>query len=167
MEFEFEEEATPKERAKAKKMKMEAARTYTDLNPTFTHAMWKAIVATQSIAWVKKNDALPETPVWNEWLQDALREAQKSSITEAIGKEVKTFSVPEWEPLAHFYKLLESHNATTNGALPGQVKGAGDAVLAVDTTTATPTVVSALEDQEQASAFIPSSVRRQGTELSG
>lgn len=104
-------------RKETEKLKAMAARTYTDLNPNFTWAMWKTIVATESVDWVKKNDALPETPVWNEWLRDALEKAKErrlyvTSPSDGVDHppyEVKTFIAPEWDPQAHFYHLLNKH----------------------------------------------------------
>lgn len=102
-----------------------AIRTCTDLNPNFTWAMWKTIVATESINWVKKNDALPETEVWNEWLQDALQKARRRTVVDRdpdpndpdpeCGTQ-RCIEVPDWDPQAHFYEILNKHMQATNAS---------------------------------------------------
>ena len=45
-------------------------------NKTFTEALWKAILLTKSIEWVRIGDAAPRTEVWQRWLRKA-EEASK------------------------------------------------------------------------------------------
>ena len=166
-EYDTDEEVAEKEKRKVKKMKNKADKTFTDLNPTFTNAMWKAIVATKSIAWVKKNDALPETPVWNEWLEDALKEAQKGDVTwatmENCSYPVKSYSVPDWEPLAHFYQLLEKHKRAST--MNAEKEKAAIEVDGVEDPHGPASRRTTDLEQPQDQPFIPTAPRRQGTNL--
>ena len=40
-------------------------------NPTFTDALWKAILVTKSIRWTRTGKAAPQTEVWDQWLAEA------------------------------------------------------------------------------------------------
>jgi hypothetical protein len=44
-------------------------------NPSFTEALWKAILITKSKSWVKNGKAAPETEVWDAWLDKAEEQA--------------------------------------------------------------------------------------------
>jgi hypothetical protein len=46
-------------------------------NPSFTEALWKAILITKSQSWVKNGKAAPETEVWDAWLDKAEEQAKK------------------------------------------------------------------------------------------
>ncbi|KXS99640.1 hypothetical protein AC578_9925 [Pseudocercospora eumusae] len=46
-------------------------------NPNFTEALWKAILLTKSIRWVKNGAAAPQTKVWDDWLVDAEEKAKQ------------------------------------------------------------------------------------------
>lgn len=46
-------------------------------NENFTEALWKAILLSQSIKWVRPGGAAPLTKVWNDWLEDARVKAQE------------------------------------------------------------------------------------------
>ncbi|KAK3116037.1 hypothetical protein LTR53_004044 [Teratosphaeriaceae sp. CCFEE 6253] len=45
-------------------------------NIAFTEALWKAILLTRSVEWVRNGDAAPNTKVWEEWLVEANELAQ-------------------------------------------------------------------------------------------
>lgn len=47
--------------------------------PSFTRSLWKAILETKSVAWVRKGGAAPNTPAWNRWLDLAESNAQDSN----------------------------------------------------------------------------------------
>ena len=48
-------------------------------NTTFTKALWKAIMVTQSTDWVRNGEhAAPNTAVWNEWLIEAKTQAKNA-----------------------------------------------------------------------------------------
>ena len=48
-------------------------------NKTFTEALWKAVLLTKSIRWVRNGDAAPQTDVWDDWLDSAEEMANKAS----------------------------------------------------------------------------------------
>ncbi|KAF2104410.1 hypothetical protein NA57DRAFT_62958 [Rhizodiscina lignyota] len=161
--FEIKKQRLEKYRAKKaqRKMKEKARGTFTDLNTGFTWALWKTIVATKSIDWVKKNDALPETPIWHKWLNDALEKAQSQGSYEATVEgydyPVKSFIVPDWDPLQHFYDLLDEskqEQAKTAKTTEGKVDIAkSTAVEGTDSPT------TQFEDSD----FIPAGPRRAAT----
>lgn len=43
----------------------------------FTIALWKTILLTKSVQWVKPNGAAPQTGVWSDWVNEAEVEAWK------------------------------------------------------------------------------------------
>jgi hypothetical protein len=55
----------------AKTAKEGANPKFVDLNGTFTSALWKAILVTQSTEWVRLSGAAPDTEAWKEWLEEA------------------------------------------------------------------------------------------------
>lgn len=52
-------------------------------NPTFTDALWKAILVTKSTRWTRTGKAAPQTEMWDQWLQEA--EEMANSVGETIG----------------------------------------------------------------------------------
>lgn len=80
---------------------------YPSENQTFTQALWKAIVVSKNIEWVRRSDACPGTPVWEEWLRAAQacsRDVRESETNNRPG--VTTWEVPEWNPQAFLGELL-------------------------------------------------------------
>jgi hypothetical protein len=59
-------------------------------NPSFTEALWKAILITKSQSWVKNGKAAPETEVWDAWLNMAEEQAQM------YGTRVGSLVKPLW-----------------------------------------------------------------------
>jgi hypothetical protein len=51
---------------------------FVDYNSTFTWAIWKAILVTQSIDWVLASDAAPKSDAWRIWLNEALAQAAQA-----------------------------------------------------------------------------------------
>ncbi|TVY28368.1 hypothetical protein LHYA1_G004475 [Lachnellula hyalina] len=47
--------------------------------PSFTRSLWRAILETKSVGWVRKGGAAPNTPIWNEWLDLAEMNAQNGN----------------------------------------------------------------------------------------
>ena len=41
-------------------------------SPTYTEALWKAILLTKSSRWIRNGNAAPQTDVWDEWLHEAV-----------------------------------------------------------------------------------------------
>jgi hypothetical protein len=79
-------------------------KTFTDFNQTFTWALWKAIIATKQIGWIRWSNATPHSRAWDQWLRIALEKAQTASFTCEDG--VKVWEVPEWDPQACLSELL-------------------------------------------------------------
>jgi len=81
---------------------------FVDYNPTFTQALWKVIVATKDIAWIKKSAAAPDTEAWSRWLQEAKTQAEsvKSHIETIDGKPVKVWELPEWDAQSQLSKAM-------------------------------------------------------------
>ncbi|KAJ4022912.1 hypothetical protein NW752_003368 [Fusarium irregulare] len=44
---------------------------YTERLPTIARTVWYAIRLTNSTTWVRPIDAIPDTPEWNQWLEEA------------------------------------------------------------------------------------------------
>ena len=47
--------------------------------PTYTRSLWKAILETQSVAWARNGVAVPNTPQWNQWLEEAESNAKNGN----------------------------------------------------------------------------------------
>lgn len=45
---------------------------------TFTEALWKAIVLTKDVRWVKNGKAAPQTRVWDYWLEEAQTQSKNA-----------------------------------------------------------------------------------------
>jgi hypothetical protein len=58
-------------------------------NPTFTDALFKAILLTKSVKWIKRAGLAPSTEVWDEWMHDA----------EQISKTVECHTGPLVNPI--------------------------------------------------------------------
>jgi len=82
-----------------------------DYNETFTQALWKVIVATGSVKWAKKGDAVPETPAWDEWLREARKQARsRNDYKKPIySQPVRVLKVPHWNPQRELGDLLKQH----------------------------------------------------------
>lgn len=76
---------------------------YVDINPTFTMALWKAIVVTKEIDWAVRSDAVPSHPAWEAWLAKAKRKANTETFREEKaqdGKSVVVWTLPDWDAQA-------------------------------------------------------------------
>jgi hypothetical protein len=93
------------EPAKAREMD---SKTFTDYNPTFTWALWRAIIATKKVGWVEHSSATPNSPAWKHWIQEAWAQAQTATYDE----KHKVWNVPEWDPQAALTALLASDDFT-------------------------------------------------------
>jgi len=80
-------------------------KTFADHNPTFTWALWRAILATKRISWVKWSNATPNSTAWDMWLRDA--ELQAKTADFKMEGDVKIWEVPDWDPQAALSKLLK------------------------------------------------------------
>jgi hypothetical protein len=81
---------------------------YPSENPTFTQALWKAIVVAKNTDWIIKSNACPDTRAWRCWLDEANRQAK--AVQEA-GEErypgVTTWKVPKWDAQQYLGELLD------------------------------------------------------------
>jgi hypothetical protein len=76
-------------------------------NDTFTQALWKAIVVSKEIGWVRRSDACPDTPAWRDWLMEAKacsRDVRLMDLEQSYGKTM--WEVPDWDPQASLTQLL-------------------------------------------------------------
>lgn len=76
---------------------------------TFTQALWKAIVVSKSIHWVRRGDACPDTDAWDEWLRQAEACSKDMGLTKALVPGIKTWDVPSldmWNPQKALGQLL-------------------------------------------------------------
>ncbi len=62
-------------------------------NKTFTEALWKAILITKSKEWVTINEAAPQTPTWEQWLDKA---EMVSWTVDKIETGPLINPIPEW-----------------------------------------------------------------------
>lgn len=93
-------------------------------NKNFTEALWKAIVVTKSIRWVKNGKAAPQTDVWDAWLEEAKTHAKlaQSRLGCAISplwpceKDPKNtiWVVPKWDAKAAWNELNDQMNDAEN-----------------------------------------------------
>lgn len=77
---------------------------------SFTEALWKAILLTKDIRWVKNGSAAPQTHVWDDWLEEAEEQAARGGQktgplgdhlfgSEASAKKATIWTMPqEWDP---------------------------------------------------------------------
>jgi len=104
----FEKKAV---QSKALKNKVHTNNPFVEYNQTFTQALWKVIVVTKNIKWIKRSKAAPRTRAWDEWLRQAKRAARtKGYRKEKIGnKMVKVWEVPSWNPQGALNELIKMH----------------------------------------------------------
>ncbi|KAK3081598.1 hypothetical protein LTS18_004990 [Coniosporium uncinatum] len=100
---------------KQSKHRSKAEEYKADFNETFTQALWKVIIATGSVKWAIKGDAVPATPAWSEWLREAKKQARSVNnykepvYREMDGKSVRVFKVPDWNPQDQLNTRLKDH----------------------------------------------------------
>jgi hypothetical protein len=84
---------------------------YVDCNRTFTDALWKAILVTKDVDWIKRSAAAPDTPAWREWLYQAQKEAEKVSSydMDVDGRVVKVWRNPRWNAQQALLTCMENN----------------------------------------------------------
>lgn len=98
---------------------------------SFTEALWKAIVLTKDVRWVRNGKAAPQTAVWDEWLTYAGESAghagfiDKQKLEGTIFPDGKPTTIGRfwlrpkgWDPKAEWVKLSqEADAAKAKGAM--------------------------------------------------
>ncbi|KAF2672914.1 hypothetical protein BT63DRAFT_421110 [Microthyrium microscopicum] len=76
---------------------------YVSYNETFTEALWKVIIATREIDWVRRSKAAPMSEAWDQWLNIALqvaRDAPQPTLKDVkLGDRVEVvqfYNIPDW-----------------------------------------------------------------------
>lgn len=87
---------------------------YVSYNKTFTQALWRVIVATQDIEWIKRSKSAPATEAWTEWLFEAVAHAESMPdepklVVQPNGPPVAYYQMPEWDPQAALVQCLKRH----------------------------------------------------------
>lgn len=83
-------------------------------NATFTQALWRVIVATQDVEWIKRSKTAPATEAWNDWLYEAVAQAEsmpeKPKLVEQLeGPAIALYQMPNWDPQEALTRCLVSH----------------------------------------------------------
>lgn len=85
---------------------------------TFTQALWKVIIATREIEWIRRSDAAPKSEAWDQWLADAHSHAmaidapfnKDIEIWKRKGETLKVqhYRVPSWNAQAALGTVLNN-----------------------------------------------------------
>jgi hypothetical protein len=112
---------------------------FVDSNKTFTWALWKAILVTQSIDWVKANDAAPDTPAWKDWLAEAKTRALSlggdsvySHMFEGDKERTLVYRLPDWNPQLYLQECLERHKTDLERGEPQPNRAATIAAIEME-----------------------------------
>lgn len=85
---------------------------YVSYNKTFTQALWKVIIATRDIGWIKRSKTAPDTDAWNEWLYEALSMAQvvDKPVERLVGDtKVTVYEIPDWNAQKALSQCIKDH----------------------------------------------------------
>lgn len=85
---------------------------YVSYNKTFTEALWKVIIATRDIQWIKRSKTAPDTAAWNDWLCEALSMAQAvdKPVERLVGNtKVTCYEIPDWNPQKALGQCIKEH----------------------------------------------------------
>lgn len=90
---------------------------YPSLNETFTQALWKTIVMSKNIGWIRRSNACPDTQAWQEWLVEARDKAKEvrfasKPLNGKEGKPLTTWQVPVWDAQKRLGELLNAQAET-------------------------------------------------------
>ena len=91
-------------------------------NNSFTDALWKAVLLTKDVRWVKNGRAAPQTAVWDEWLEKAEEQALLGEATtgplnsvvygDASAKATVWMAPKGWDPKVAWNELNKEHEAS-------------------------------------------------------
>jgi hypothetical protein len=113
--LDFKDDDDPKKTPKPKPNKSLPIKRkpYVSYNATFTQALWKVIVATKDIEWAKRSKTAPATEAWEQWLYQAVEEAEQMPDPKLQerpdGAGVALYQMPDWDPQAALSKCLKEH----------------------------------------------------------
>lgn len=97
-------------------------KNFTDSNPSFTQALFKAIVATKETKWVQLGDAAPRTAVWDQWLREAMEAARGAGLEIDKERNMTVFKVPQdFNPQDRLLNLLSDPEFNTSIQQSAQV----------------------------------------------
>ena len=97
---------------KVEKQYLEGGRI-SEKNATFTEALWKAIVLTKSLEWIRLGNTAPQTDAWKQWLSDAEHMALSTGSYEEANRsgkgKVRIWKVPDWNAQAELGRCLKEY----------------------------------------------------------
>ncbi|KAJ4356607.1 uncharacterized protein N0V89_004642 [Didymosphaeria variabile] len=95
-----------------------SAKGYPSESDTYTQALWKAIVVSKRIDWVRLSNACPDTRAWNKWLAQAQEQAKTVELTESkTGDKVTTWEVPDWNAQQALVALMNKQAADDTASI--------------------------------------------------
>jgi hypothetical protein len=90
---------------------------YISYHKTFTQALWKVIIATREVDWIRRSDAAPKSEAWDDWLKlahehakDAPQPVNKDVLDKKLKVErsIQHYHVPSWNAQAALGSALNS-----------------------------------------------------------
>ncbi|KAK4506367.1 hypothetical protein PRZ48_000097 [Zasmidium cellare] len=94
-------------------------------SPTYTEALWKVILFTKSADWARRGKAVPEGPVWDEWLIEAEKVAESQHChrgtlenSKWVSKEVESiiYEAPkDWNPKEAWERIRAEYLVQNEG----------------------------------------------------
>lgn len=90
---------------------------FVSYHKTFTQALWKVIIATREIEWIRRSDAAPKSDAWDGWLAaarthaDAMEGPLNKDVTiKKTGqpRSIQHYRVPEWDAQAALVSALNA-----------------------------------------------------------
>ncbi|KAL1606383.1 hypothetical protein SLS60_003786 [Paraconiothyrium brasiliense] len=95
-----------------------SAKGYPSASQTFTQALWKAIVVSKQIGWVRLSNACPDTCAWSKWLEQAQEQARTVHLAESKTEEkVTTWEIPDWNAQQALIALLNEQAADDTASI--------------------------------------------------
>ena len=90
----------------------ETGKRIMSVNKTYTQALWKVILVTKSIDWIRNNEAAPVTDAWNQWLTEALNYALTVDfyVDEKDPTQTVVWRLPDWDPQQAFIDILRDQS---------------------------------------------------------
>lgn len=110
-------------------------------NSSFTEALWKAILLTKDVRWVKNGSAAPQTGVWDDWLIEAEGQALRGGhrtgplmkphfVSGQKAQKATIWTAPEdWDPKVAWNRINNGEGgifSSSHGA--GKIHAAAPAV---------------------------------------